>query len=205
MFGTFRLLDNDYVVQYELLLRKEQFNSMKKKAKYLVISCTLFMLICLSIILFVTNKHSIETPINMVIQGVNDCDKSKIVSAYHDYCRQYMEYQYREEKLQEYHNKLISDFGSNAEIAYKIVKKTKMSNDDVDKYQTIALVDYSQYDYLANGNVLSFETIYEVNCVMNIKGKSEEEGNITFFIVKIKGEYYLLDLQYNFLNQFYAE
>lgn len=125
---------------------------------------------------FLNIRKSKTTPIDYVVNGINNNDINSILKAYHPYCALSMECIFSEEKLNDYHNSVIQNFGSNAKISYKVIGSEKMSADDIESYYENAIFTYSDYPYLQE-NEMEFDTIYKINTEFYIKGKNGKDSS----------------------------
>lgn len=177
---------------------------MKKKKLLIVIVVTLVCIfISISVIFFVKNKSSEKTPINYLVNAINNDDISEIPKAFHEYCSLSIEQNMSEEKFENYINGISQDFGGDYQISYKIINMSSLSKEDVEMYETNAKNTYSNYPYFSNGNELKFNSIYNITTEMTIKGKyQEEKGNVNFTVVKIDSNYYFLHIPNQMMSAF---
>ncbi len=183
---------------------RSDFMKLKKGITFVTIAL-LFILIIFSIVILNKNKSNEKTPIDHLINAINNNDITEIPKAFHEYCSLAIEQNISKEKFQNYIDGITQDMGGKFHISYKITNMTTLSKEDIEMYENIAKIDYSAYPYLSNNGDLKFENIYKVSTYMTIKGKYQEEnGDVDFLVVKIDGKYYFLhtpnQMMYQFIN-----
>lgn len=176
-----------------------------KKKKYLLVC--LATLSCILLFAFVitlsTNKNNQETPINYLIESINDKNINKLPEAFHEYCSLCIEQNISDEDFDEYIDNIIKDFGNDYKVTYEIINTEKLSSNEINSYETNALYTYSNYPYLSNGGVLQFERIDKVTVNINIKGnKQEQNSDVDFLIVKIEDKFYFLHTPNQLMGMF---
>lgn len=176
-----------------------------KKKKYLLVS--LITIVCIIIfavvIILSTNKNNQETPINYLIESINNKSTDELPKAFHEYCSLCIEQNISEKDFNEYINNIIEDFGNDYKVTYKIVNTEKLSNKEVESYETNALYTYSNYPYFSNGGKVKFECIDKVTANITIKGnKQEQNSDVVFLIVKIDEKFYFLHIPNQLMSVF---
>lgn len=58
-------------------------------------------------------------------------------------------------------------------MTYDIIDSTKLSDDEINKYETNALYTYSSYPYLSDGGDINFECIYKLQLILPSKEVSK--------------------------------
>lgn len=176
-----------------------------KKKKYLLISLVIIICILTPLVsgIIVRNKNNIETPINYLLESINNRDINTIPKAFHEYCSLCIEQNISNDNFDEYINGIIKDFGKDYKLTYQVVNTEKLSNDELKTYETNAIYTYSNYPYLSKGNKLKFDDIYKVTTDITIKGNIQTKtGNVDFLIVKIDGKFYFLHTANQLMSMF---
>lgn len=176
-----------------------------KKKKYLLVclatlGCILFFAFVMTLS---TNKNNQETPINYLIESINDKNTNELPKAFHEYCSLCIEQNISDKDFNEYIDGIIKDFGNDYKVTYEIVNSEKLSSNEINSYETNALYTYSNYPYLSNGGELQFERIDKVTANIIIKGnKQEQNSDVDFLILKIDGKFYFLHTPNQLMSMF---
>lgn len=176
---------------------------MNKKKYLLVCLATLSCILFAFVITLSTNKNNQETPINYLIESINDKNTNGLPKAFHKYCSLCIEQNVSDKDFDEYIDDIIKDFGNDYKVTYEIVNTEKLSSNETNSYETNALYTYSNYPYLSNGGVLQFERIDKVTANITIKGNIQEQNSdVDFLIVKIDGKFYFLHTPNQLMGMF---
>lgn len=176
-----------------------------KKKKYLLVSLiTIVCILIFTVVLTLSiNKNNEETPINYLIESINNKNTVEIPKAFHEYCSLCIEQNISEKDFNEYIDNIIEDFGNDYKVSYKIVNTEKLSNNEVESHETNALYTYSNYPYFSNGGEVKFECINKITVNITISGnKQEQNSNVDFLIVKIDGKFYFLHTPNQLMSMF---
>lgn len=176
-----------------------------KKKKCLIVSFVIIFFICITVFFIVSNfnRSNRTTPIDYLVNSINTQNENDIPKAFHEYCSLCIEQNISKENFDEYISGLIKDFGSDYKLTYKVINSEKLSDEETESYEYNAFITYSNYPFFSNGEKVKFDSIEKIAVNMTIKGnKQEQNGNITFLIVKIDGKFYFLHTPNQLMSMF---
>ena len=167
----------------------------------------MIVLVCIVIsavaITYINNKNSVKTPIDNLINAINNNDISEIPKSFHEYCSLAIEQDLSKRAFETYIESVSLDVGGNFKMSYEITNKNALSKDAIERHESYAKFEYSNYPYLLNGGNLEFENVYEVLVNIEVKGPDQEKHmNVDFLIVEINGKYYLLPEPNSIMSMF---
>lgn len=177
---------------------------MKKKKYLLFFLITIVCILIFAVVITLsTNKNNQKTPINYLIESINNKNTDELPKAFHEYCSLCIEQNISEKDFNEYIDNIIEDFGNDYKVTYRIVNTEKLSSNEVESYETNASYTYSNYPYFSNGGEVKFECIDKITVNISIKGnKQEQNSDVDFLIVKIDGKFYFLHTPNQLMSMF---
>ena len=199
----------------EMLMKQKEAEKKEKRNKTLKITGLAVAVVAVItgltfLVTFLTRKESdiYMKPVDAYIEGCVENEYDKYISAFPEFYQQMFNQQFAyivmgemtddEEKIRtadmlyhdQYYRSLASEFGTDFDLTYKIYRETRMTAEDLKKYQE----EYASF----NPELLSndvFEDGYEIAVTFTAKGNlgSNNVTNENFRVVKINDQWYMMD------------
>ena len=167
----------------------ENIKNLKNKPNKLTIAvlAVLLVLVILVVVILcmIFGGGSWKTPINNVMDVLNDGDGK----AYEELMPPYYKDMAEAEKQRD---RLTKKYGDDAEISYEVVKKTEVDSDDIDSYNEVS--DVASILSSKKAKKYKLTKAYKVKIKYTIEGEDADKTDKTTVIVgKMDGTWVLLD------------
>jgi RNA polymerase subunit RPABC4/transcription elongation factor Spt4 len=124
-----------------------------------------------------------KSPIKKYVKGLNKCDAESYMAAYPSFLKM----ETKDKTLTERKKNLEKTYGDNVKYSYKVLKKTKISKDDLKKVKEAIQDKYKENVKVSKG--------FKVKVKQTIKGKKDYDYATDYaFVYKIDGKWYILDI-----------
>lgn len=160
---------------------------------------TIFLIILISMFMLTgcgnrNNKNQIneaqlyEEPIKNLVEGLGEANSEKLLSAFPDFIRKYLEKTFTTEYLQGLLAQTIEEYGNNIKMSYKIVQKSNLSEEELKSMQETVKESYNADVTISNG----------VSVVIEITTKGDKLENTDtneLNVFEINGKWCILEIQ----------
>lgn len=127
-----------------------------------------------------------EKPIANLVEGIQDADAEKFLSAFPPFISEEMEDLFTDEILEQALELAKEEYGENIKMTYKVVDEEELSEEDLEEMAEEILEYYDEEVEITKG--------YELEVELTTKGDDDEEvEEDSFEVYEIDGEYYILE------------
>lgn len=130
---------------------------------------------------------SYEEPVKYMVEGLSEANAEKFLKAFPEFISDYMEDIFTDEYLENTLKTAENEFGENIEMSYKIIDKTEIDKDELEKMEEDIKNNFEEEITITKG--------YELGVEVTTKGDdAEDTEEDEFNVYEVDGKWYILDL-----------